>query len=415
VSLDGAAPSWRPPERPRWLTRLNAHGAAAGGPARIVSLEAEELLACARASTGLGDFGGDEWRRHYDVLLASLEREAGLHLAGRVLVRAELLRSLRNRLQLAELWRRRPGILDTPLDPPVFILGSPRTGSSILHELLALDPASRTPAMWEMLHPVEALAGDSLRAVADDTVQLWHDLQPEYESMHANSGELPNECIYVTMNEFLSEQWMGCHRVPSYAAHLVAADHRGAFRFHRRFLQTLAQRARGERWVLKAPSHIFHLAEIFDVYPEARIVHLHRDPLRTLPSQLSLMATLRLMRCEQVEVGREARALSKGNAAVFHSVIERRASGALPDARFIDLRFHDLMADPLGTLESLYRQLGWKLADAPRAAMADYVARKPRHSRGVHRYSLEEFGLDPGAERERYRFYCERYRVPVEG
>ena len=414
MSAGGEAQLWRPPARPRWLARLNAYGAAAGGAAGLVSLDPEELLARAQASTGLGDFGDGDWRRHYDVLAASLERESGLHLAGRLVVRAELLRSLRNRLRLADLWRRRPEILRAPVASPVFILGSPRTGSSILHELLALDPASRTPAMWEMLHPVEALAGDALRGVADDTVQFWHDLVPEYESMHANSGELPNECIYITMLEFLSEQWMGCHQVPSYAAHLAAADHRGAFRFHRRFLQTLEQRGRGERWVLKAPSHIFHLAEIFDVYPEARIVQLHRDPLRTLPSQLSLMAALRLMRCESVDVLREARVLSKGTAAVFRSVMERRASGALPDARFIDLRFHDLMAEPLAAIERLYEALGWKLDDAARAAMADYLARKPRHSRGVHRYTLEEFGLDAAAERERYRFYCERYEVAAE-
>jgi len=399
----------------RGQRRPHDPAAAAGGAALLVSLDPEGLLASACSSTGLSDFGEGEWRSHYDVLLGALERESGLHLTGRLVVRMEVLRSLRNRLQLSELWRRRPEILRAPLDPPVFVLGSPRTGSSILHELLALDPATRTPAMWEMLHPVEALAGDSLRAVADDTVQLWHDLAPEYESMHANSGELPNECIYITMLEFLSEQWMGCHRVPSYAAHLVAADHRGAFRFHRRFLQTLQERGHGARWVLKAPSHIFHLAEIFDVYPEARIVHLHRDPLRTLPSQLSLMATLRMMRCEQVDIAREARAISKGNAAVFRSVIERRESGALPDARFFDLRFHDLMADPLRVIERLYTQLGWKLGGDAREAMAGYIVRKPRHSRGVHRYSLAEFGLDPVAERERYRFYCERHGVPEEG
>ena len=143
-------------------------------------------------------------------------------------------------------------------------------------------------------------------------------------------------------------------------------------------------------------------------------MHLHRDPLRTLPSQLSLMATLRWMRCTEVDPLREARAIAKGNAAIFRAVIEGRARGALPDERFVDLRFADLMADTLGAIESLYERLGWKLGPEARAAMADYVARKPRHSRGVHRYTLEEFGLDPAAERERFRFYCEWYAVPEE-
>ena len=159
------------------------------------------------------------------------------------------------------------------------MVGAPRTGTSILHELLACDPETRAPAMWEMLHPVESLAGADALPVADATVQLWHDLQPEYETMHANSGALPNECIFITMNEFLSDQWSGCHVVPTYDAHLRRADHRDAYRFHRKVLQTLQQRARGRRWVLKAPSHLGQLRALFAVYPEARIVHIHRDPL----------------------------------------------------------------------------------------------------------------------------------------
>jgi hypothetical protein len=412
----GAEPSvaWTPPARPPWLARLLALGAAAGDARLLVSLEPAELLAAARASTGLEDFGEGDWRTHFAVLVDALERESELHLAGRLLARTELLRSLRNRLRLRELWRRRPEILEARVSPPVFVLGAPRTGTSILHELLALDPASRAPSMWEMLHPVEALAGESLRAVGDAEVRLWHDLQPEYEAMHENSGDLPNECIFITMNEFLSDQWSGCHVVPSYEAHLRKSDHRGAYRFHRRFLLTLQQRRRGERWVLKAPSHLPHLREIFEVYPDARVLHIHRDPLRTIPSTLSLMGTLKWMRCERADVSAAARLLPAGYAAMFRSEIELRRSGALPDQRFVDLRYHDLMADPTAAVAELYERLGWALSAAVRSRMRGYLARKPRHARGVHRYSLAAFGLDRDAERERFAFYQRRFDVPDE-
>src|SRR5262245_48372231 len=179
---------WKPPQRPRWVERLNAHGAAVGGARALVSLDPDELCATARTSTGLDDFGGDEWRAHFELFVEALERESRLHLAGRLVTRAEILRTLRNRLKLADLWRRRPEILREPVHAPVFVVGSPRSGTSILHELLALDPAHRAPAMWEIEHPVEALGGDAYRAIGDAETVFWHDLQPEYEAMHANAG-----------------------------------------------------------------------------------------------------------------------------------------------------------------------------------------------------------------------------------
>jgi hypothetical protein len=405
---------WQPPRRPAWVERLNAHGAAVGGARSLVSLDPEELLATARRSAGLDDFGGDEWRPHFELFVESLEREARLHLAGRLVTRTEILRTLRNRLQLADLWRRRPEILRQPLLPPAFVVGSPRSGTSILHELLALDPAHRAPAMWEIEHPVEALSGDALRAVGDAETVFWHDLQPEYETMHANAGDLPNECIFITMHEFLSDQWGGCHNIPTYHAYLAKADHRPAYRYHRRFLQTLQQRGGGERWLLKAPSHLFQLRALFAVYPEARIIQTHRDPLKTIPSSLSLMGTLKWMRCEESDPAAGAETTAAGYAYIYRRQIEQRAKGELPDAQFVDVRYAELVADPGSTVERIYAALGWRCAPALRQAVVDYVARKPRGARGVHRYSLAEMGLDPAVERERFAFYCDHFGVAEE-
>ncbi len=406
--------TWRPPERPRWVQRLNAHADAVGGAHHLVSLDPDELLDTARRSTDLDDFGGDAWQTPYRVLLDALEDESHLHLAGRLLTRAEVLRTLRNRLQLAELWRSRPEILDESVDPPVFVVGSPRSGTSILHELLALDPNHRAPALWEMQHPVEALEGSALRSPADAVATWWHDLQPEYEAMHANSGDLPNECIYITAHEFLSDHWGGCHNAPSYDQFLAKADQRPAYRYHRRFLQTLQQRGRGERWLLKAPSHLFQLPALFDVYPEARIVHTHRDPLKTIPSVLSLMGTLKWMRCESADPVAAAERTAAGYAFIYRREIDQRASGELPDDQFVDLRYADLIADPAGALERVYHALGWTFTSGYRDAVLAYLARKPRGAHGAHRYSLAEMGLEREVERERFAFYCERFGVAEE-
>lgn len=408
--------SFVPPPRPRWAERLIAHGDAVGGADKLVSLDADELLATACESTGLDDFGDGDWRTHFEVLIRALESESHLHLLGRLLARTEILQALRNRLRLQSLWREDPGLLDAGVDAPVFIVGSPRSGTSILHELLACDSASRTSAMWEMQHPVEAVTGsDSDTAeLADRVTQFWHDLQPEYETMHANSGHLPNECIFITLHEFLSDHWGGSHVIPSYDAHLRASDQRPAYAFHKRFLQTLQARPGPRRWLLKAPSHLFHLPTLFDVYPDARIVRTHRDPLKTLPSAVSLMGTLKWMRCEEVDMSAAPAQLAFGYATIFEREISQRESGALPDERFIDVQFESLVRDPVRTVESVYERLGWPIDDALRKGIRDYASRKPKDSRGPHRYSLAEIGLDPTAERERFRFYTNHFGVDEE-
>lgn len=407
--------SWIPPTRPRFVERLIAHGDAVGGAERLVSLDGDALIEGAMRATGLSDFGAGDWRTHYDVFLRALEGESDLHVVGRLLVRTELLRTLINRLRLAALWRSQPDWLGAPIERPVFIVGSPRSGTSILHELMATDPASRAPAMWEMNHPVEAFEGAHCEETADDVIQFWHDLQPEYETMHANSGHLPNECIFITAHAFLSDHWGGNHVVPSYERHLARTDQTPAYAYHADFLRTLQARGGPRRWLLKAPSHLSQLAALFAVYPDARILRTHRDPLRTLPSSINLLGTLKWMRCRHVDMQQATPALAAGYAHLYRREIEQRRSGLLPDERFIDVQFADLVRDPVATVERLYRSLEWPFTGEVQSRIADYARRKPRGSRGVHRYSLASVGLDAEAERRRYAFYMDHYRVPREG
>ena len=407
---------WTPPTPPEWVERLNAHGPAVGGAEHLVSLDSDDLLRAARASTGLTDFGGDTWRPHFEVLVEALRTEAHLTLAGRIVARTELLRALRQRLLLAATWHADPTILDEPIVEPVFVVGTGRSGTSILHELLALDPTSRTPATWELLHPGQVLdaSTDDARRLGHDVHAFWADLQPAYDSMHHNDGDEPNECIFATMLEFLSDQWGGTYEVPTYAAHLVSTDQTEAYRYHRRVLQTLQRHRRGDRWVLKAPSHLSQLRTLFAVYPDARVLQIHRDPLKSVPSTISLMGTLRSMRCETVDVDTLVPWVSFGYAMMLDDAMAARDSSELPDHRFVDVRYADLMADPSGTMGRAYGELGIAYDDDRRAAVTAYVASRPKDSFGAHRYSLADAGLDPAEERERFRPYQTRYDVPDE-
>ena len=407
---------WNRPEPPPWLQRLNAHGTAVGGAEFLVSLEPEDLLDAARTGTGLDDFGGDTWRPHFDVLVDALRSEARLTVAGRLVARTELVRALRQRLLLTAEWVNDPTILEEKIDRPVFVVGTGRSGTSILHELLALDPANRVPLTWELLHPGEAMAprAETARRAGHQVHSFWADLQPAYESMHHNHGDEPNECIFATMLEFLSDQWGGSYEVPSYSAHLAGADQIEAYRYHRKVLQTLQRRARAARWVLKAPSHLSQLRTLFAVYPDARVIQIHRDPLRTVPSTISLMGTIRSMRGETVDVDRLAPWVSLGYAAMLDDTMGARTSGELPEAAFVDVRYADLMTDPVSTVRHAYAQLGLDVPSELDRTIQDYLASRPRLERGVHEYALADAGLELDVERRRFQRYQSTYGVPDE-
>ena len=411
-----ASPS---PARPAWVDGVNALGANLGGAEHLVALDADSLLAAARAATGLDDFGDDGWREPFAVLTDALAREAKLNTVGRLLTRAELVRVLANRLRLVDLWKREPEILAGQVRAPIFIVGTARSGTSILHEVLAQDPRLRSPATWEIFYsvpPPEAAtcATDARIAGTDHEVKLWHEVAPEYLTMHANAAVHPQECIFLMAHELASEHFSGVHDVPSYALWLATHDLTPSFRFHRRMLQTLQWRHPGERWLLKAPSHLTVLPALFAVYPDARVVFTHRDPAKTVPSTASLMATLRRMRRDHVDANAIAKLLVRGVAMGLEKMMAERASGATPDGQFVDLRYADLMRDPLAAVRAVYDRLGMTLPDDIADRMRAYLAAKPRGKHGEHRYRLEDFGLDRERLRRGYAAYCARFDVPAE-
>ena len=411
-----ASPS---PARPAWVDGVNALGANLGGAEHLIALDADSLVAAARAATGLDDFGDDGWQEPFAVLTDALAREAKLNTVGRLLTRAELVRVLANRLRLVDLWKREPEILAGQVRAPIFIVGTARSGTSILHEVLAQDPRLRSPATWEIFYsvpPPEAAtcATDARIAGTDHEVKLWHEVAPEYLTMHANAAVHPQECIFLMAHELASEHFSGVHDVPSYALWLATHDLTPSFRFHRRMLQTLQWRHPGERWLLKAPSHLTVLPALFAVYPDARVVFTHRDPAKTVPSTASLMATLRRMRRDHVDANAIAKLLVRGVAMGLEKMMAERASGATPDGQFVDLRYADLMRDPLAAVRAVYDRLDMTLPDDIADRMRAYLAAKPRGKHGEHRYRLEDFGLDRERLRRGYAAYCARFDVPAE-
>lgn len=410
--------TWAPAPRPQWVVDQIAIGRRLG-PTRWHRLDADELVATASEIAGSDDFGEPSWRPGFATLCDALQHEARLHAVGAALTRSEMLRTLVNRLRIvASTNSGSSGSAGSrPIVAPLVVCGTARSGTSILHELLAQDPALRAPRAWEIMYSVPTAhpaAGDTRVDDADREVRHWDEIAPEYLRMHENGGALPQECIFITAHEFASEHWSGVHDVPSYHRWLRRADLVPAYRWHERQLGWLQGADRSTQWVLKAPSHLSALPALFAVYPDAWIIQTHRDPLRTVPSTISLMATLRWMRSDHVDVDRLAATMSKGVAALFDWVTAMRHDGTLPDERFVDVRYADLMRDPVAAIRAVYERIGLPFEGDRAGAIERYLAAKPRGRHGVHHYSAGDFGLDAGELRARYRDYCDAYGVEPE-
>jgi len=409
-----------PPQLPFALRVLNAGGGwlrAAGLP--LVSLDEENLLAAAREATGLDDFGDASFLDGFRRLLHSYEHEAELTFFGRVTARQQTLELLVGRLQIVATWRKHPEILEQKIEKPIFILGLPRTGTSILHELLAQDPANRVPMTWEVRRPyppprTASYHRDPRIAEAQKHFAAIYRALPAFKSMHPMGAELPQECVAITAYEFASMIPETTHRVPGYQAWLAGADLRPAYRFHEAFLQYLGWQCPGERWVLKSPQHLWALDALLDVYPDARIIQCHRDPVRVEASLISLVTTLRALgsdRFDPLEIGAEwSKFLREG----LQRTIDARERARLPDDRVVDVLFHEFMRDEVAMVRRIYDQLGLALSDEAERRMCRFLSENAADKHGAHRYSLRDGGLDPDAERRHLAFYQSRYRIPSE-
>jgi hypothetical protein len=400
---------------------LNRIGASLRGVGlRWPSLEEASLRAAARRKAGLADFGGDGFGEALRRLLAALENEAGLSTLGRMIAREELVTLLANRLELTDWRSRHPEIDAERIERPIFVIGMGRTGTTILHDLLAQDPAHRVPLSWEVAHPCpppERARWDDDPRIARTDAQLAQTdrLIPGFRAMHPMGARLAQECVAITAHDFTSMIHQTTYRVPSYAAWLHGeADLGPVYANHRRFLQLLQWRCPGERWVLKSPGHLWALDALLREYPDARFVQTHRDPLRIVASLTSLVTLLRSMTSERVDPREIAREWAGTIASALDRSVEARERGVLPPERILDLQFRSFLADPIGCAQRIYEHFALPWEPRVEQRMRAFLAAQPADAHGAHRYRFADTGLSLDRERERFRRYQEYFDVPSE-
>lgn len=380
-------------------------------------LSEDALCAAARERAKLDDFGEDGFREPLRVLLRSLATEAKLHPFGRLYARRLVLRCLVNRLRLTEDWKRAPEILRDEVRAPVFILGLPRTGTTLLLNLLASDPANRWLSFWEAHDPSPpptraTYAVDPRRRRARREVRTLDYLVPGLIAMHEITPEGPEECFALLANSFAGIQFSWMFDVPGFNAWLSAHDLGSAYAYYRKQLQLLQWRCPGERWVLKSPAHLWTIDALLTNFPDARIVQLHRDPLKVVPSACSLGATMRGLATAQIDPCELGRTAAEGLAAGVARCMQARRSA--DPAHFHDIQYLDFVRDPLATVRGIYERFGSPFTREAEAGVSACLARSPQHKRGVHRYTVEQFGLRAEEERLRFAAYCDAFDVRPE-
>lgn len=414
---DSDNPLWIAPSHPEWLTAVNTEGSYFDLPA-VVPLDEDSLIAHASQATGLSDFGDDLWREPFSVLIKALAEEAQLTLMGRLMARNDIILWLSTRLQVTSTLKQHPEILDEEIATPMFIAGLPRSGTSILFELLAQDPDVGVPQTWEAMMPCPppeqaTYSSDPRIEQAHQLVTQWNRVAPEFASMHEMGGKIPSECGQLMVGTFISDQIAALHQTHSYSMWCAQADYLPVYQYHKTLLQILQWKNPRGRWLLKAPEHQVHLETLLKVYPDARIVQTHRDPLKCMASTTSLIGTLYSMRSDQPFNAAMFENIIMGEATAqrLEQVINQREAGIVPAANIADSRYQDLMDEPMDCIQSIYQHFGMALSNKARSNMLSYLDSKPQGKFGKHQYEVDK---KRSKDRPLFARYQQMFDVPNE-
>ena len=380
-----------------------------------VDLDVDELLAEARRTTGLGDFGDPTLVDRLTAQVAAVEVDAGLSGLGRYIVRDRLLGLLRARLRFEDFVRRHPEALAVELAPPVIVVGLPRSGTTHLVNLLAADARFRSMPWWEVIEPVPVLGDGPGRDGVDPRyrrceasyeanrrvaplVALMHDRPPWSIEEDCELLDL-DLCAYTL-------EWHA--RVPSWRDHYLGLDQRTHYAFLRKELQVLSYLRAPNRWVLKTPQHLEQLGPLLDTFPDATIAFTLRDPVAVLQSAITMLAYGDRLRRIDID--------ADGLASYWVDRIERllraavRDAHLIPTAQRVDVEFGAFMADALAMATKILHMAGIEVTDEARSQLTTYVAGNPRGKEGRIVYDLRgDFGLDPAELHERFAFYYDAF------
>lgn len=397
---------WQPP--PRTEQAAAAHAAAEADrqarPDRY-RLDPEHVAAVAGRDPDDVERFAPGWRAGLDAYLSSAREDGRLNALGTGMAISTAIGRLRAGAAMARHREQHGG---TDLAPPIVITGGWRTGTTFLFRLLATDPRLRAPLPAELSDPVRvaSMTDDEREAFIDRAAaahEMLHVLNPDLRAIHDSGARLPEECVLGMGTDLRNWGFTSTTRLDGYADWLAGEDLSGTYRRYRHLLEAL-DRGDGRRWVLKAPAHTAELAHVVDAFPGAVVVQLHRDIVDTIASGASLFATFRSMYSDEVDAVDVGRFQADQTERWMRRAWAFRTTAAARRARFVDLDYDQLVADPVAAITQVYAAAGLDPPEDPAAFVERYQRNHPRHAHGAHRYRAASFGLDEGELRERFSF-----------
>jgi len=391
------------------------------GLARI-SLAEKDLFATACKQTGLQDFGDDDrFLEPMRVLLQSLEEEARLNPIGRFIARANVVRILKHRLYVEDLLKRHPEILDRDIPDPVVIVGLARSGTTRLHRLLAADERFLHLKAWESVNPVPypESFGDSpdpRPGAVEKALNAVLYLSPQVTSVHPLGAFEVEEEIGLIQHGFSSQLFEIQAKVPSFAEWLMTHDQKAAYEYMVTLLKIISwyrKDPEDKPWVLKSPQHLQDLDALIHVFPNAKLIFPHRDPIKAVGSTCSMAWNALVRDSEFVTadwVGTEW--LDKAERMLKKN--QRLRAEITPTENQHDVLYADIGANWETAIAGIYDFLGMEFTEQARSAMQAWMDSNKQHKHGVHSYSLADFGLTEETVDQRLMFYREQFAIPYE-
>jgi hypothetical protein len=381
-----------------------------------LSFTADSLIAEAREVTGgLEDFGSGPFVEPLRIFVDSLRDDAMLNATGVHIAKSVAMTHIVNRLNYVNDRKLYSQIAEQKIVKPVFIIGFPRTGTTILHDILAQDPANRAPLTWEVMFPspppqTKSFKTDPRIAACEASFAGVRAAIPQFKAMHPMGAELSQECVTLMGEAMCTPLFHNQFRVNGYQDWVdLKADWSHVYDFHHKQLQHMQSGHMLDRWVLKTGAHMWGLEHLLATYPDARIVFTQRHPIKSLTSYASLTALVRTLGSDHVDKFEVAADWSVRLKRALEHVWAVRMAKAYPNAIFLDVLFSDFIRDQFGVVEKIYDTFGLPMSEQGAAAMRKFIAENPPGVHGVHLYDPKEYGVREDEVGDTFRAYIERF------
>lgn len=386
-----------------------------------IKMDEKTLLDSACKQTGLSDFGDESFLVPMRVLLKSLEEEAELNPSGRFLTKQSIVRILKHRLLLEDLLKREPQILDRKIAPPVVVVGLARSGTTRLHRLLAADDRFLHLEAWESVNPVPY--PESFTELVDPRISNIEQglkavlyMSPQIAAVHPLGAHEVEEEVGLIQHDFSSQIFEVCGKVPTFAQWLMSHDQTAAYEYMVKLMKVISwfrNDPEDKPWVLKSPQHMQDLDALIKVFPDAKVIFPHRDPVKVIGSCCSMAWNALVRDTDNVDPHWVGSGWLDKTERMLDKTLAVRASQMKQENQY-DVLYADITADWQQAVAGIYNFLGMELSGAAINGMQEWLDSNNQHKHGSHKYSLEDFGLDAEQVDRRLSSYRQRFSIPYE-